>query len=187
MTSRLLFARLLAAAALALAAVGASAALTPGASITALQDGSPSLLGADSGYAAGPGSNVTALSDSDLEFLTADFAIGIDFFSSGLLQLYDNGGSGLAGSTVLAFDFSGLAAPLGSVSVDLSALLSGSVTATLLNDHTLQLTLSDVQLADSFGPLGLQLQTVPEPAPLALLAAAALGAALQRRAGRRGH
>ncbi len=182
------FAQGLAAALITLAG-SASAGLTAGAGITALQDGNATPLGADSGYAPGAGANVTTLSDSDLEFLTADYAIGIDFFSSGLLQLYDNGGVGLAGTTVLSFDFSGLGEALAAVSVDGSALLGGSLSASVLDGHTLQLTLTDLRLADTFGPLSLQLRTqsVPEPAPMALLAAAALAASLQRRgASRRG-
>lgn len=183
MTPRHLFAAASLAAALLAAAGPAAAAPTPlpvGATVTALQDGQPSLLGLDTGFAPGPGSNVVALTDGDLEFLSADFAIALDLFSDGLVQLYDNGGSGLAGTTVLQLAFSGLLAPLASVSVDAAALAGGSVAATLLDGHTLQLTLSDVQLAGGFGPLDIRL-AVPEPSPLALLAVASLGAALLRR------
>ena len=167
-------------------AFGAPILLPQGTLITALQDGQASVLGADTGFAPGAGSNVTALSDTDLEFLTADTLVGIDLFSSGLVQLYDNGGTGLSGSTVLQLDFGALL--FEGVSVDLSSLLGGSINATRINPHTLQLTLTDLQLDGSFGPLNLQLQqaqSLPEPAPLALLAAAALALALSRRAATR--
>lgn len=189
MLSRHALSRAAVAAVLCLGSALATAApilLPQGTLITALQDGQPSVLGADSGFAGGAGSNTTALNDADLEFLTADTLIGIDLFSSGLVQLYDNGGGGLAGSTVLQLDFGALL--FDGVSVDLSSLLGGSINATLINPHTLQLTLTDLQLDGSFGPLNLQLQqaqSLPEPAPLALLAAAALALALSRRAATR--
>lgn len=180
--------RVVAGGVLACAGSAAWAALTPGTLITGWQDGQPTLLGNDSAYTAGPDAHITTLSDTDLEFLSADAAIGIDFFSSGLLQLYDNGGAGLAGSTVLLFDFAGLAAPLTDVGIDLSTLLGGSISASLIDGDTLQITLTDLNLGDQFVPLNLQLraqaQDLPEPTPLALLAVAALGAALTRRPAR---
>lgn len=179
------------AAALAAAAFGgatgpAVAAPVPaGTVVTALRDGQPSMLGLDTGFADVAGSNVVTLTDTDLELLSADFVIAVDLFSSGLVQLYDNGGSGWAGTTELILAFAGLLAPLGSVSVDHSMLATGSIGATLLDGgHTLKLTFSDVQLRDGFGPLNLQLNSVPEPATIALIAAAlgaAAGSGLRRR------
>jgi hypothetical protein len=164
-----------------LAGVPAAAAPTPlpvGTPVTVLHDGSADVLGLDSGFAAVPGSNVSALTDTDLEFLTADFVIGIDLFSSGRIDLYDNGGAGLAGTTVLQLSFAGLLAPLSAAALDLSALAGGTAEATLLDDHTLQLTLTDLAFREPFGPLRIDVAaaSVPEPAPLALLAVAALGA-----------
>ena len=102
------------AAALALGALPAAqaAGVPVGTVITGSVSGATSgLLGLDSGFTPGPGSNITALSAADLEFLTDDFAVGIDFFSDGLVTVYDNGGTGLiAGSYTLSFDF---AAPAG--------------------------------------------------------------------------
>jgi hypothetical protein len=172
-----------------LAGAPAGAAPTPlpeGTPVTVLHDGSADVLGLDSGFAAGPGSNVSALTDADLEFLTADFMFGIDLFSSGRIDIYDNGGSGLAGSTVLRLSFAGLLAPLSAAVLDVSALVGGTAQATLVDEHTLQLTLTDLQFREPFGILRVDISaaSVPEPATLALLAAAALGmlgaSALQR-------
>jgi hypothetical protein len=185
-----------AAACLAALSAGAPAGAAPtplpeGTPVTVLHDGSANVLGLDSGFAAGPGSNVSALTDADLEFLTADFIIGIDLFSSGRIDLYDNGGAGLTGSTVLQLSFAGLLAPLSAAALDVSALAGGTAHAALLDDHTLQLTLTDLQFREPFGALRIDVTTasVPEPAPLALLAVAALGAlaasALQRPVQRR--
>jgi hypothetical protein len=177
-----------------LAGVPAAAAPTPlpvGTPVTVLHDGSAGVLGLDTGFAAGPGSNASALTDTDLEFLTADGLIAIDLFSSGRIDLYDNGGAGLAGSTVLQLSFAGLLAPLSAAALDVSALAGGTAHAALLDDHTLQLTLTDLQFREPFGALRIDVTTasVPEPAPLALLAVAALGAlaasALQRPVQRR--
>jgi hypothetical protein len=176
-----------------LAGVPAAAAPTPlpvGTPVTVLHDGSAGVLGLDTGFAAGPGSNASALTDTDLEFLTADGLIAIDLFSSGRIDLYDNGGAGLAGSTVLQLSFAGLLAPLSAAVLDLSALVGGSAQAMLLDGHSLQLTLTDLQFREPFGMLRVDVSaaSVPEPAPLALLAAAALGALgalVQRRAVRR--
>jgi len=164
-----------------LAGTPATAALTPlpaGTPVTVLHDGNADVLGLDSGFAAGPGSNASALTDADLEFLTADGLIAIDLFSSGRIDVYDNGGAGLAGSTVLQLSFAGLPAPLSAAALDLSALVGGTAEATLLDARTLQLTLTDLQFREPFGLLRIDVAaaSVPEPAPLALLAVAALGA-----------
>jgi hypothetical protein len=171
-----------AAACLAALLAGAPAAATPtplpaGTPVTVLQDGSASVLGLDTGFTAGAGSNTSALTDTDLEFLTADFMFAIDLFSTGRIDIYDNGGSGMTGSTVLRLSFAGLLAPLSAAALDVSALVGGAAQATLLDEHTLQLTLTDLQFREPFGMLRVDLgaASVPEPAPLALLAAAALG------------
>ena len=182
----------LAAALLSLAGLGsAQASATPlplGSEITATLNGSAeALLGSRAGFAALPGSNITPLRDDDLEFLSADYELAADLFSSGLIRLYDNSGTGLwAGTRVLTFSFAGLLTPLGSASLaDLSQLLSGQVQASLLDAHTLQITLQDVQWQAStdFGTVDLQLNSaeLPEPASAALLAAAAAAALASRR------
>jgi hypothetical protein len=172
-----------AAACLAALFAGAPAAAAPtplpeGTPVTVLHNGSADVLGLDSMFVAGPDSNVSALTDAELEFLTADFAIGIDLFSNGRIDLYDNGGAGLAGTTVLQLSFAGLLAPLSAAALDLSALAGGTAEAMLLDDHTLQLTLTDLAFREPFGPLRIDVAvaSVPEPTPLALLAVAALGA-----------
>jgi hypothetical protein len=88
--------------------------------------------------------------------------------------VYDNTGTGwLGGSTVLQFSFAGLATPLGAFSLgDVSQVASGSIVAQWLDGQTLQLTLTDVAFTSaSFGSFSAQVSSVPEPAPLALLAA----------------
>lgn len=156
--------------------------------VTGSLDGSPAkLLGSQSGFQSVPGSNITPVRDDDLEFLSDDFELAVDLFSSGLIRLYDNGGTGLwAGTRVLNFSFAGLLTPLGSVSLgDLSQLVSGQVQASLLDGYTLQITLQDLQWQASadFGTLEVQLNSaeLPEPASAALLAAAAAAALASRR------
>jgi hypothetical protein len=176
----------LSAAVLAFAASPCWAANVPvGSLITGTASGAASsLLGSDGGFA--PGSNVTALQDIDLEFLTDDFAVGIDFFSSGLVRIYDNTGTGLlSGTYTLTFDFAALPASFTSFTLaDLSALNGGSVSAAF-GSSSVQLTLNNVAFATAFDSFTAQIGTaaaVPEPGSLVLTAAAlALLAAGRRR------
>lgn len=147
---------------------------------------STALLGLDHGYADEPGSNVTKLSDGfgDLEFITGDAAVGIDFLSSGLLQIWNNSGdAGLPGSYTFTFSFAGLGQPLsGIVGLDMSGLSVGSVGLQLVDDHRVSVTLNNLRFTDSFGSITAQLNvaTVPEPGSL-LLAGAGLGLLALRR------
>jgi hypothetical protein len=171
---------------LALCASGAWSATTlgsPGSLITGLLDGAPeNLLGLDTGFESVTGANITALTDTDMEFLSSDAGLGVDLFSNGLIRLYDNSGSGWLGSHVLTLSFAGLSSALSSVVFsDLSYLLSGSISATVLSANTVQLTFTDVQLSGAFATLDAQVTAVPEPSTAALLAAGALTLAWRRR------
>ncbi len=165
-------------AAACLGSAAAQAAPVPaGTIITGQVSGASSaLLGLDHGYADEAGSNVTALSDGfgDLEFLTADYAVGVDFTSSGLLQVWNNSGvAALPGTYALTFSFAGLTQPLsGFVGLDLSGISSGAVSLARLDDHRIALTLNDLTFNGSFGSFTAQLNVaaVPEPASGALLA-----------------
>ncbi len=165
-------------AAACLGSAAAQAAPVPVGTVITGQVGgaSSALLGLDHGYADEAGSNVTALSDGfgDLEFLTADYAVGIDFTSSGLLQVWNNSGvAALPGTYALTFSFAGLSQPLsGFVGLDLSGISSGAVSLARLDDHRIALTLNDLTFNGSFGSFTAQLNVaaVPEPASGALLA-----------------
>ncbi len=66
------------------------------------------LLGLDHGFADEAGSTVTALSAGELEYLTGDFAVGVDFFTDGRVQVWNNSGTALLpGSYAPSFDFAG--------------------------------------------------------------------------------
>jgi len=162
-----------------------AATVPVGTSITGQVSGaSTTLVGLDDG------SNVTKLSDGfgDIEFLTGDFAVGLDFFSSGLLQVWNNSGdTGLPGSYTFTFSFAGLSPSLSSfVGLDLSGINGGDVTLKLIDDHSISLTLNNLSFTDSFGSFTAQLgaaAAVPEPGTLALLGAG-LGALALRRSRR---
>jgi len=151
-----------------------AAALPAGSTITgSSSSAATSLLGLDSGFADVPGSNVTTLAAADLEYLTGDYQLAIDFFTDGVVQFYDNGGFGsLAGSYTLAFSF-GLAEDVtGFTLTDLSALSSGTVTSSVLDAHSISITLNDVVFNAPFASFSAQISTasaVPEPGSLALL------------------
>lgn len=179
--------RTLAAAAAAwLAASAAQAGLPAGTLITGQASGASStLLGLDRGFADVAGSHVTALAPDELEFLTGDFAVGVDFFSDGRIQFWNNSGAaGLAGSYTLSFSLAGLGAPLaGFTALDMSGVAGGTVSLQLLDAQTIGITLSSLQFTGEFGSFTTQLQVsaVPEPNGLVLLAAGLGLLALRRR------
>jgi len=148
-------------------------ALPNGTLITGTLTGQASgLLGADQGFAAVSGSNITHLA-GELEFLSSDYALGIDFFGDGQVVFYNNTDAlTLAGSYTLIFDFSGLDRPLTGFTLG-SGLAGGSVTASLLNEHSVSITLSDVAVAEVYGSFNGQLSVsaVPEPGSVLLLMA----------------
>jgi PEP-CTERM motif len=178
-------------AAAALLALGSTLALAAPV-ITGTHNGNPDLLGADQAYAAVAGSHITTLSDSDVEYISADFALQIDFFSSGLIQLYNNSGEpSLAGSHTLSFDIAGLGQDISAISLlDAGQVLGGSISSTWLSPSSFSISFTDLELVDGWGPLNLQLSlasaaAVPEPATLVLaVSGLALIGALRRRGAR---
>lgn len=143
------------------------------------------LFSAAAGY--GPGVNTTPVSDDEVEFISADGALILDFLGSGELRLYVNSDDGLlSGEREFDFSFAGLQAALGSLQwTDRSALLAGDSSFSLLGPDRFRLSTSDLQFDAPFSYLSLQLNRVPAPAPLALLAAAGLAAVLSARSRRR--
>jgi hypothetical protein len=172
-------------------ALGSSLALASPV-ITGSHNGNTDLLGADQGYAAVAGSHITALSDSDMEYISADFALQIDFFSSGLIQIYNNSGEpSLVGNHTLSFDIAALGQDITGISlIDASQVLGGSITGSWLSPSSFSINFSDLELVDGWGPVDLQLSlapaaAVPEPATLLLAASGlALIGALRRRGAR---
>lgn len=119
-------------------------------------------------YVAG---GVSAVNDQNIEYLTDDFALGLDFYSDGLLRLWDNLGTGddLFNYT-FQFSFSDLSEPLSDIRfIDASALLSGNLLFSIIDADTLVLTLQDVRFAPGFSHADLGI-SVDEPSTLALLA-----------------
>lgn len=144
------------------------------------------LLGLDHGFADEPGSNTTALSTAELEFITADAAVGLDFFSDGRLQVWNNtGNAALAGSYTFTFSFAGLAQPLTAFApLDVAQLNGGSFSLQLVGPSTVSLTLNNLSFTGEFGSFTAQVASaVPEPTSLALLGAG-LGLVALRRARR---
>lgn len=130
-----------------------------------------SLLGFDASlndYIAG---GVSAVNDQNIEYLTDDFALGIDFYSDGLLRLWDNLGSGDAlFNYTLQFSFTDLSDRLSDIQViDASALTSGSLLFSIVDHNTFVLTLQDVQFAPGYAHADLGI-SVDEPSMLALFA-----------------
>jgi len=141
-------------------------ALPEGTSITAEPN---SLLGYDAGlndYVSGGSSAVT---DRDIEFLTDDFALGIDFQSTGLLRLWDNLGTGADYfNYTLRFSFQDLALPLNAIMLkDTSNLISGTLFVNIIDRDTFELTLRDVGFSPGFTYADIGI-SIPEPQTLAL-------------------
>lgn len=156
-------------------AAHAAGDLPAGTLITAQVSGaSQALLGLDHLFADEAGSNITALSAAELEFLTADAAVGLDFFTDGRVQVWNNSGSAtLAGSYSFTFSFAGLAQPLTAfTALDVSQLNGGSVSLQLASPGSVTLTLDNLRFTGEFGSFTAQLASaVPEPGSLALLGA----------------
>jgi len=138
---------------------------------TSLTGNPTSLLGFDASlndYVAG---GVSAVNDQNIEFLTDDFALGIDFYSDGLLRMWDNLGTGddLFNYT-LQFSFTGLGVPLAHIQlVDASALTGGDLLFSVIDANTFELALRNVQFAPGFSHADLGV-AVDEPSILALFA-----------------
>jgi hypothetical protein len=142
-----------------------------------------SLLGYDAGLNDYVSGGASALSDANIEFLTGDFALGIDFRSDGLLRLWDNLGTGAdAFNYTLRFSFSDLALPLSGIALqDTSNLIAGNLFVNLIDGHTFELALRDVQFSPGFTSADVGI-SVPEPGTLSLFALGVLALfALRRR------
>jgi hypothetical protein len=125
----------------------------------------------------------TAVSDTNIEFLTEDFALGLDFQSSGLLRLWDNLGTGVDYFNYdLRFSFPGLEQPLYKIWLqDTSFLTGGNIFVNILDNDTFELLLRDVQFSPGFTYADIGV-SVDEPATLSLLMIGMLATlALRRR------
>ncbi|MGQ3054301.1 MAG: PEP-CTERM sorting domain-containing protein [Roseateles sp.] len=176
-----------AAACLAAPLAEAADALPAGTLITGQVSGaSQTLLGLDHLFADKAGSNTTALAPADLEFMTSDFAVAVDFFSDGRVQVWNNSGTtGLAGSYTLSFSLAGLGAPIsGFTPLDLSGVGGGTIGLQLVGPDSVSLTLNNLSFTGEFGSFTTQIAVtaVPEPTGLALLAAGLGLLALRRKA-----
>lgn len=152
-------------------AAHAALVLPAGTVITGSASGaSDRLLGLDTGFADEAGSHITRLAAADLEYLTADFAVAVDFFSDGRVQVYNNTDTSLLpGNYSLTFDFAGLAQPITSF----VALDNSGVTLSVLGNQRVNLSFSNLDFGSPFGSFNAQITTgtVPEPASLALVGA----------------
>lgn len=144
-----------------------------------------SLLAYDAGLNDYVSGGLSAVNDQNIEFLTDDYGLGIDFGSDGLMRLWDNLGTGddLFNYT-FQFSFTGLGGPLADIHlVDVSALTSGNLLFSIINDNTMQLELRDVKFASGFSYADLGV-SVAEPASLTLFALGMLGVLVARRRSR---
>lgn len=144
------------------------------------------MLGWDHGFAFDAGSHITALDPTGtggVEFLSADYLFGVDFSSSGLLTVFNNGPVP-AGAYRMRFDFgNSLAKPLTSFTLLDASAIGGLPVLSMLDAHSIELDLSAVDWGMDFGMFTAQLAAeVPEPpgAPLLLAAGAALLLARRR-------
>ncbi|MDR7335899.1 PEP-CTERM sorting domain-containing protein [Roseateles asaccharophilus] len=177
----------------ALAAGGAAHAadkLPAGTVITGQVSGvTATLLGLDHDFADEAGSHVTTLAAADLEFLSGDAAVGIDFFTNGEVQVWNNSGAlSLPGQYQFTFSFAGLASPLASFQpLDVTGMTGGTLSLQVLSDNSIRLTLTDAQFATEFGQVSAQLNVsaVPESGTLLMMAAGLGLVAGLRRARRR--
>ncbi|WP_457419703.1 PEP-CTERM sorting domain-containing protein [Roseateles sp. P5_E7] len=173
-TSRTL--AVIAAACLGSAAAWGAGGLPAGTIITGQVSGaSTTLLGLDHLFEDEAGSNVTALAATDLEFLTGDANVGIDFFTDGRVQVWNNSGAPLAGAYTFTFSFAGLSQPIASfVPLDLSSVNGSGVSLEVVNPHTVSLTLTNLTFTgNDYASFTTQLNVtaVPEPASLVLMGA----------------